>query len=354
VTVSKAGAMGGGADATVAGELVILTEADVKRFLPMTECIEVMEEALKALARGEAVQPLRSRMWLPDRSGLLGLMPGHFAPAGVVGLKAVTVMPGNHGTPYDSHQGAVLLFEARHGSLVALADGSAVTAIRTAAVSAVATRALARPEADDLALLGSGVQAASHLEAIHAIRPLRRVRVWSRDADHARAFAARESKRLGLEIHAVGSPEEAVRRASIVCTVTASRVPILEGAWLAAGTHVNAVGASLATARELDTETVRRARLFVDRRESAENEAGDYLIPLREGAIEPKHLLGELGEVLLGKIPGRSSPDDITLFKSLGLAVEDLAAVAHAHERARASGAGVRVKLGGRREEAKV
>ncbi|MGH7730391.1 MAG: ornithine cyclodeaminase family protein [Candidatus Eiseniibacteriota bacterium] len=330
----------------------IVTQAEVERLLPMSECIEVMGEALMTLARGDAVLPLRSMVRLPDRPGLLGLMPAYLGAPRVMGLKVVTVMPGNHGTEYDSHQGAVLIFEVEHGSPLAVIDGTSITAIRTAAVSGVATRALAREDAGDLAILGSGVQAASHLEAMKAVRALRRVRVWSRDPHHARAFAERESARHGLPVEAAGSPSAAVEGADLVCTTTSSRQPVLEGAWLAPGTHVNAVGACTRDARELDTAAVAGARLYVDRRESALNEAGDFLIARSEGAIGDDHIVGELGDLLIGRLPGRRSPAERTLFESLGIAVEDLAAAHHIWRKAEREGRGIAVELGGRRERA--
>jgi ornithine cyclodeaminase len=271
------------------------------------------------------------------------------APGTSLAVKAITVMPGNHGTRYDSHQGAVLLFEGEHGSLQAVFDASAVTAIRTAAVSGVATRALAREDAGDLAILGTGVQADTHLEAMLAARPLRRIRAWSRGAEHVRAFAERAARRHDVRVEPAPSARDAVEGADLVCTVTASREPVVEAGWIAAGAHVNAVGASVKTARELDSDTVARARLFVDRRESALAEAGDFLIPRGEGRIPEAHILAELGEVLLGRHPGRRSRDEVTVFKSLGLAVEDLAAARLAHARALASGAGTWVELGGER-----
>jgi ornithine cyclodeaminase len=252
--------------------------------------------------------------WLPDRSGLIGLMPAYLGAPQTLGLKVVTVMPGNHGTEFESHQGAVMIFETRHGAPLAIVDASTITGIRTAAVSGAATRALSRSDAGDLAILGSGVQAVSHLDAMKAVRPLRRVRVWSRDAGNARTFAERESRRHGLVIEVAASPRAAVEGADLVCTTTASKEPVLEGDWLARGVHINAVGACFANARELDTRAVVQSRLFVDRRESALNEAGDFLIPKREGALGDDHILGELGEVFLGTVPGRRSPDDVTLF----------------------------------------
>ena len=302
--------------------MLILGREEVEKLLLMGECIDVMAEALSALARGEALQPLRQAHWLPDRRGLLGVMPGALWDDGgeVLGLKVITVFPGNHQRGEESHLGSVLLFEAGMGKPVAILDAAAITAIRTAAVSALATRLLAREDAGDLALLGASVQAKTHLAALREVRPLRRVRVWSRRPETARRFAAEES------VEAVATAREAVEGADLVCTVTSSREPILEGAWLSPGAHVNAVGACTPAARELDTEVIRRARLFVDRRESALAEAGDLLIPMREGAVGEDQIAGELGDLLLGRIPGRQSPEEITVFESLGLAVEDLAA----------------------------
>jgi ornithine cyclodeaminase len=307
-------------------KLRVVNGREVERLLDMPSCIDLMDAALRALSRGDAVVPLRQKVLLPDRAGLLGLMPGYLGDPKSFGLKVVTVFPGNHDAGLPSHQGVVMLFDVATGAPLGLFDAGAITAIRTAAASGAATRALARHDAGDLALLGSGVQARTHLDAMGAVRRLRRVRVWSRNEAHARAFAERESRRVGIPIEAVASAEAAVRAADLVCTTTAAREPILRGEWLSPGAHVNAVGSSFATHRELDAAAVQRARLFTDCRESALNEAGDFLIAKREGACSDDHLLGELGEVLLGRVAGRRSPDDVTLYKSLGVAVEDLAA----------------------------
>jgi len=327
----------------------------------MEECVDVMASALRALCLGEGVQPVRSVLRLPDGSGLLGVMPSYLGPdagstagaapsmAAHLGLKVITVMPGNHGTPYDSHQGAVLLFEADHGRLIAIADASAVTRTRTAAVSAAATRVLANPDADDLAILGSGVQAAAHVVAMRAVRPIARVRVWSRSADSARRFASEAAARTGIPVEPAPDARAAVRGASIICTTTAASDPVLLGEWIAPGAHVNAVGACTPAARELDTDAMRRATLFVDDRAAAVAEAGDLLIPIREGAVTQAHIAATLGEVLTGAHPGRRARAEITLFKSLGLAVEDLAAAARLYANALATGAGTRIRLGGLR-----
>lgn len=333
-------------------EFRIISGSDVTSLLPMGECVEVMAEALKTLARAEAVLPLRSAVWLPDRSGLLGVMPAYLESPRTIGLKAVTVMPGNHGTEYDSHQGVVLLFEAKHGSPLAVVDATSITAIRTAAVSAVATRILAQEDAGDLAILGSGEQARSHLEAMRAVRKLRRTRVWSRSPESAWEFANRESERHGLPIEPVASAREAVVGADLICTTTAAQEPVLLGDWLSPGAHINAVGACFPSSRELDTRAVVLSRLFVDRRESAEAEAGDFLIPKQEGAIGDEHIAGEIGEVLLGRVPGRRSAGEITLFKSLGLAIEDLAAAHHVYRKALATGGGISFALQGSRHAA--
>lgn len=318
----------------------------------MAECIEAMSDALLALARGDATLPLRSIVWLPDRSGALGLMPAQMAASGFLGLKAVTFFPKNEGTDRDSHQGAVLLFDATDGRLLAIVDATSVTAIRTAAVSGVATRLLSREDAADLALVGSGVQARTHLAAMRVVRPIRRVRVASQDRGRAGRFAERESRRHGIAIEPCASVREAVEGADIVCCATSSREPVVLGAWLSPGAHVNAVGSSVAGARELDTAAIVRSRLYVDRRESALAEAGDFVIPKQEGAIGDGHIVGEIGEVLLGKAPGRASRDEITVFKSVGLAVEDVAAAQLLLEKAGAMPELTRIDLGGDRHEA--
>lgn len=326
---------------------IVLSQAEVRRLLPMTECVELMDEVLRTLARGQATNPLRTGMLLPDGKSLLGMMPGHVQEPPGLGLKAIAVFPGNHGTQYDSHQGVVLLFDTENGVPIAILDGSEVTAIRTAAVSAVATRALAREDAGDLAILGSGVQARTHLEAMGTVRELRRVRVFSRSAANRQAFAERESARHALAVEAVGSAREAVEGADLICTTTSSSEPVLQGEWIAPGTHVNAVGSSARSARELDGSAMAKCRLFVDRRESTLNESGDYLMALEEGAIEEDHIQGELGDVLLGDLAGRGSAEEVTLYKSLGLAVQDVASAHYVHARALEQGVGTAVELGG-------
>jgi alanine dehydrogenase len=327
----------------------IVSQAEVLQLLPMSECIEAMTEALKTLARGNAILPLRPIMWLPEKVGALGMMPAYLGDTKAMGLKVVTVFPGNHGTQYDSHQGAVMLFESEHGRLLAIIDASEITAIRTAATTAVATRVLARQDASDLAILGSGVQARTHLEAMLLVRPIKRVRVWSRSPDHARHFAEQAAGRHGIKVEAMGTARDAVTGADIICTTTAAPEPVLLGEWIAPGAHVNAVGSSVAFTRELDTAAVVKARLFVDRRDSTVNEAGDFLFPKKEGAIGDDHIRGDIGDVLLGRIAGRASEAEVTLFKSLGLAVEDLAAAQQIYQKALEKGMGTSIEFGGSR-----
>ena len=314
---------------------IVVNGTRVREFLPMRECIGAMERALRALTLGRAVVPLRPVVRIPgDNSGALAAMPAYLEDPRSLGVKAISVFAGNEGTAHDSHQGAVLLFDPDHGALVAIMDAGAITAVRTAAVSAVATRLLARPDASDLAMLGAGVQAHSHLEAMRAVRSVRRVRVWSRTAARATEFA-RQYDASDLTVIAVATPREAVEQADLVCTVTSAREPVLMGDWLAPGAHLNVVGASVAAAREVDTTAVLRSACFVDRRESALREAGDLVIPIREGALDESHIRAELGEILEGTAEGRRTPQEITLFKSVGLAVEDLGAADIVYRRAR-------------------
>jgi ornithine cyclodeaminase len=317
----------------------------INELLPMVDCIPVMEAALAELARGQAEVPVRLVLDAGPGVGAVALMPAELRGSRALGYKVVTVFPGARERGEPAHQAVVALLDPDTGRILAFLDGTSITAIRTAAVSGLATRLLAREEAGDLAILGSGAQAVTHLEAMRTVRRLRSVRVWSRSREGATRFAEREGRRTGLTIEVCGTSRKAVLGADLICTTTAAREPVLEGAWIAPGAHVNAVGACIPAARELDTAAVVRARLFVDSRESAQSEAGDFLIPRAEGALGDEHIAGELGEVVIGRVPGRRSPEEITLFKSLGLAVEDLAAAQAVYRRAVEAGAGTQVEL---------
>jgi ornithine cyclodeaminase/alanine dehydrogenase-like protein (mu-crystallin family) len=274
----------------------------------------------------------------PPGEQLLGLMPAHRGgDAPVFSLKEVVIAPGNGARGLDPHQGAVLLHDGETGVLEAVVNASAITEIRTAAVSAVATKLLARPTARHVAILGAGVQARAHAVAMRTVIHDAELRIWSRTPAHAEALA--------LESHAAvcTTVEEALDGAEVVCTCTSSREPIVRRAWLDPGAHVNAVGSSIPTARELDADVVAASALFVDRRESTVNESGDYLGAVEEAGIGPDHIRAELGELLVGSRPGRRDDTELTVFKSLGLAVEDLAAAALCVERARERGVGAEV-----------
>jgi ornithine cyclodeaminase len=327
-------------------KILILNHDEVVELLTMKECIALMRDALIALAAGQVHQPLRTIVRPPDAAGVMGLMPSYVGgQQAAYGLKTVCIFPGNPAHGKDAHQGAVLLFSAETGELLALMNASAVTAIRTAAVSAVATELLAREDAGDLAIVGAGVQARTHVKAIAAVRSIRRCRVVSRNSEHARRFAAEMRGDVAFSIEPVETVEAAVAGADLIATVTNSKEPVVQREWIAPGAHLNVVGSSTPHAREVDTATIASSALFVDRRESTVNEAGDYLFAMREGAIGPEHIRAELGEVLTGQKPGRTSREEITLFKSLGLAVEDLAAANYLYRNAKETATGAWVEF---------
>jgi len=329
--------------------VLVLSHRDVVAALPPAACAESMAAVLAARARGETHMPLRSIMAPSGAAGIMGLMPGWRAArqdrAAVFALKAICVIPGNPGRGLDAHQGIVTLFDGETGVPTAILDASAVTAVRTAAVSAVATDVLARTQARTLAILGAGVQGRAHLQALAAVRDFTRVRVYAPTRAHAQALAD-DARPAGGEVRAVATAEEAVRGADVVVAATNSPEPVLARAWLAPGAHVNAVGASTPRAREIDTATVAASALFCDSRESLRNEAGEFQLAVREGAIAgEEHVRAELGEVLAGSAPGRRDDGELTLFRSLGIAVEDLAAAETAVAAARAQGLGAEVEL---------
>jgi ornithine cyclodeaminase/alanine dehydrogenase-like protein (mu-crystallin family) len=329
--------------------VLVLSHDDVLAALPPVQCAEAMAAVLAAHARGEAFMPLRSVMAPPGAEGFMGLMPG-WRQAGEsakasFGLKAICLMPGNPARGLDAHQGIVTLFDGEIGVPTAILDASAITEVRTAAVTAVATGLLAREDSRVLAILGAGVQAKAHLDSLLGVREFDSIKVYAPTEAHARRLVAR-APAGGPTVTVSASAEDAVRGADVVVTSTSSREPVLRREWLTPGTHVNAVGASTPTAREIDVETVAASALFCDSRESLRNEAGEYRLALEQGLISGEdHVRGELGEVLAGTRPGRRDPTELTLFRSLGLAVEDLAAAEHAVAGARRLGLGTEVEL---------
>jgi ornithine cyclodeaminase/alanine dehydrogenase-like protein (mu-crystallin family) len=318
--------------------VLVLSERDVRELLDMESCIEAMTDVLASLARGELYNPLRSVARPEGADTLLGLMPAYRGGASpAYGLKEIVIVPTNPARGLDTHMGGVLLHDGTTGELLAIMNASPITEIRTAAVSAVATRALARPGAQRVAILGAGAQARGHVHALRAVLDDPEIRIWARRLEAAEELAG--------EVGATVSPsvDAALFGAEVVCTTTAATEPVIEKRWLARGAHVNAVGACFPTTRELDTETVADASFFTDRRESCLNEAGDYVLAAADGAVGPEHIKAELGEVLAGMHPGREHEDELTVFESLGIAVEDLASAELVVRRARERGAGTEV-----------
>ena len=322
----------------------IINGHEVERLLPMAACIDVMAEAMRAASGGGISMPLRMFTPLADGIGSFGLMPGSTLDPPFFGAKVISLLPRNPSKGLPTVQGYVSLFDHETGKPVALIEGASVTAIRTAAASGLATRELAGKNARTHGLFGTGVQAVTHIDAIACACDIREVIVWGRDAEKTRHFARRQSERVKLDVRATDDPAEAAS-CDVVSTVTAATEPVLRGEWLRSGCHVNLVGAHTPNARESDTAVIKRSSVYVDLTESALNEAGDLLIPIGEGAISKQHILGEIGQVLAGEVPGRTGRGEITLYKSLGIVAQDLFAAARIYTRALEEGAGVEVDL---------
>jgi len=312
---------------------LFINKEKISSLLPMNECIEVMEKMFLSLAAGECLQPLRNIMRLPDASGVLGMMPGYAGKLDVMGIKVITVFHANSEVGLPSHQGVVMLFDAKHGQPLMLFDALEITAIRTAAASAVATKLLSRKDSSALAIVGSGEQAKRHIEAILLVREIKQINIWSRKEENAKRLAQQVSQQYHIPVNVFNDTKEAIAKADIICTVTSSKEPIVRGEWIKAGTHINAVGSSVPMARELDTAAIVRSKLFTDRYESIFNEAGDFLIPKKEAAINNDHVRAEIGEVLSGTKKGRENDEEITVFKSLGIAAEDIFSAFHIYKK---------------------
>lgn len=307
-------------------QIRVLNAAAVRALLPIDRCTELMRQAMTLVATDRTTQPIRQGLYHPDRRGLLSMMPGYIGDPEWLGIKIMTVFPANFGTEFGSHQGFVHLFETKNGAPRATMDGREITAIRTAAATAVATDVLARRDTKTLAIFGYGEQAHTHLEAVTRVRSFDRALVWGRDFERAKQFAAAESAHYDLDIAAVATAEEAAVAADVLCTTTAAKEPFIEARWLRPGQHLNVVGSSIPTTSEIDIETVVRSRLFVDFKDSALALAGDFRRAKEAGAVGDEHILGSIGDVLTGRVAGRVSDQDITLFKSLGMVAEDLVA----------------------------
>jgi ornithine cyclodeaminase len=319
---------------------ILLSEQDVRIVLSMDDLIDGMQTALIRFSTGEVTQPLRTVLEVPSKKGFFGVMPACVSEPAALGTKLVTVFHGNAAAGLPTHLATILLLDPDTGELLAVVDGRFITEARTAAVSAVSAKLLAREDAATLAIVGSGVQARSHLHALARVRQLREVRVWSPDQGRRNAFVQEMRRRVDAPLTAVNSARDAVAGADLVVLATAAKEPVVSNDWIAAGTHVCAVGACRPDQREMDTALVARSRMFVDSRTGALAEAGDLLIPMREGAFGESHIAGELGEVAAGRIQGRTSADEVTIFKSLGMAIEDVAAAHLAYIKAAGRGLG--------------
>jgi ornithine cyclodeaminase/alanine dehydrogenase-like protein (mu-crystallin family) len=302
--------------------MIIASAEEVARLLPYEECVPLMREAMIALSQGRTKQLLRSILDLPEGRAF-GVMPGAMLDDGTFGAKLVSVYPHNFAAGGPSHQGVVVLFDPETGAPSAVLDAGEITAIRTAAASAAATDALASKAATHLAVLGYGEQARRHVEAIRIVRPVERLTIWGRDAAKARTFAER------MDGTACASVEAAVAEADMICTVTAASEPILKSEWVRDGTHINAVGSSRAGPVEIDNALVARARFFADHEEGVRAQGAEFIYAREAGLVGEDHLLGEIGEVMAGTLPGRLTETDVTIYKSLGSIVQDLAAARH-------------------------
>lgn len=321
-------------------ELRVITGADVRQLLPYGDCVEAVAAAMRAVSAGSTVMPLRQIMRLPGGQGALGTMPGYLGDPECFGIKLLSLFPGNPAAGLSSHLGLYLLCEAGNGRPLALMEASALTAIRTAAASVVATRALARANSSVLAIIGTGEEAHSHLEAFQAVRPFERLLVWGRNPTAAQVLADR-AQELGFDkVCVVPGVPQALAEADVVCAVTASPNPLLNGADVRPGTHLCLVGASIPTSREVDDACVAMSRFYVDYRASAMAQAGELLHAIESGAVTESHVVAEIGEVLAGTSPGRGSDAEVTVYKSLGVAAQDLAAATLVYRRAVELGVG--------------
>jgi ornithine cyclodeaminase len=302
----------------------LIDREEVARRLTYEVCIPIVRDAMIAFSKGETKQLLRSVIPL-SKGRMFGVMPGAMGAHATFGAKLISVFHDNFAKGIQSHQGLVILFDPDTGAPVCVADAGEITAIRTAAASAVATAALARENARRMAILGYGEQAATHARAIGKVRHLESIVLWGRSPDRARAFAGRIQAELAMPVSAAGSVEEAVELADVICTVTAASEPILKGAWVRPGTHVNVVGSGFAGPAEVDDDLVVRSRFIADSREGVLSQGAEFLRAKQAGLIDDGHIVAEIGQVLAGEIPGRRSAEEITIYKSLGHVVQDLA-----------------------------
>ncbi len=323
----------------------ILTKSDISRLLPIPTCIDVMDGAMRQISERTVVMPLRQFMPVPQTTGRLGLMPGYIAQPPRFGLKIVSKYDRPAGSKHGTHVGAVVLFDAAEGLMLAMMEGGTLTAIRTAAASGLATRELSRPDSKVLGILGCGEEAHVHVPAMLAVRQFQEILVWGRDHSKAAHFIQHLKLPTGITARAVSSAHDVVAASDVICTVTSAATPILHGDWIKPGTHLNLVGSAVATTAEVDTTCVARARFYVDYREAALAQAGELLNAIKTGVVSADHIVGEIGDVLSKKAPGRSSIDEITIYKSLGISAQDLAAAEYIYNAACTNNIGINVDL---------
>lgn len=327
--------------------MLVLNREAVAASLSHAECVDLMDGAMRAVSRRDVVMPLRQFMAVPDTQGKLGMMPGYVGATDdqepVFGIKVVSKFPREPGSPHSSHVGAVLLFETKDGLPVALMDGRELTAIRTSATTAMATRVLARTDAASLTFVGCGEEARHHIQAILPVRPIKRIVIWGRNVDRAKEFAAAQTLPSGVSIDVEPDLQKAAADAEILCTVTSATQPILKGEWLKPGVHVNLVGAAVRASAEADVEVVKRSRFYVDYLPSALEQAGELVNAIEANVVSADHVVGEIGAVLNGDAPGRASDGEITVYKSLGVSAQDLAAGMAAAENAKTNNIGMAV-----------
>jgi len=327
--------------------MLVLARQDVEQLLTMRDALAAVEEGFGQLAQGNVVMPQRAATVIAPYNGLHLSMPAFVGgDIGALTIKIVTVYgdnPANHNLP--TIQGLLLVHDAQTGQVVAMMDAEHLTATRTGAASGVATNYLARPDAETVTLFGAGALVPAQLAAVCAVRPIRRAYVITRTGNKDADFCKRMANELGIEVHATRDTQHAVTQADIICTATNSATPLFPGAWVRPGTHINAVGANTRTMRELDTVTIQRSRVFVDHHPAAGAEAGDILMPIAEGAVTYAQVIGALGDVINGTVTGRTSPAEITVFKSVGLAMQDAVTAAQLYTKAVALGIGNQIQL---------
>lgn len=325
--------------------MLILSEEEVRNLVDIEDLIAVLEQAHVQFSTGKVVMPVRLVVPLPEIKGRITSMPAYLSEESALGIKIISYFQDNPGRGLPPILATISLYSTETGKLMVLMDGVYITAIRTACASAMATKALANPETPVLGVIGAGTQARTHIRALSEVRTLERVLIWSPSGTSARKVKEELEQEMGFEILPQPSPEAVVREADLLATVSAAGEPILEAAWLKPGVHINAVGSHRPDLREIGSDTLRRATVFVDSRDAVNSECGDILLAIAEGVISKEHIRGEIGEVLAGSKQGRSSGDEVTLYKSVGIAAQDVAAASRVYRRALERGAGTQVEM---------